>query len=216
MKPQKFVVATGTPHKINWLQRNNTMDSRFCEPIKNDPAWQDQRLLVLLFAGLLLALIHLWQWPLPGCLGRRVATPSGGRFAWLAAGGTLPQGIYLLSPAVTVADLYRRSGLAMPAAPVADGPAEGKKAEPTGDHASPVANEMANEARPLFFQPIAVNRADRELLITVPGIGPVLADRIVRLREERGGFHRPEDLLEVKGIGPVKLARFRPYLDFEK
>ncbi|MDH5298414.1 MAG: hypothetical protein OEV91_05290, partial [Desulfobulbaceae bacterium] len=29
MKSQKLAVATGTAHKINWLQRNNTMDSRF-------------------------------------------------------------------------------------------------------------------------------------------------------------------------------------------
>jgi len=33
-------VATGPPHKINWLQRNNTMDSRFCKSI-NDALYPD-------------------------------------------------------------------------------------------------------------------------------------------------------------------------------
>jgi competence protein ComEA len=34
----------------------------------------------------------------------------------------------------------------------------------------------------------------------LPGIGPVIATRIMEFREERGGFRRVEELLAVPGI----------------
>jgi len=78
-------------------------------------------------------------------------------------------------------------------------------------------NELfPNRLRPLFFQAINVNRADRELLSTLPGIGPVLAERIVHQRETRGNFHSPSDLLEVTGLGEGKLEKIRNLLVFEQ
>jgi len=44
--------------------------------------------------------------------------------------------------------------------------------------------------------------------MALPGIGPVLARRIVEGRP----YARVEDLLKVKGIGPATLERLRPYL----
>lgn len=58
------------------------------------------------------------------------------------------------------------------------------------------------------------DRADRADWDRLPGIGPRTAEAILALREERGGFHAPEDLLEVRGIGPVTLERIRPWLAF--
>jgi hypothetical protein len=50
-------------------------------------------------------------------------------------------------------------------------------------------------------------RADIE---TIPGIGPVLADRIVKLRNKRGGtFHVYDDLLGADGIGEATVELFR-------
>ncbi len=57
-----------------------------------------------------------------------------------------------------------------------------------------------------------LNQASAEALETLPGIGPVLAQRIVAYREEHGPFQTVEDLLEVKGIGPVLLEKIRPYV----
>jgi len=57
--------------------------------------------------------------------------------------------------------------------------------------------------------PRDLNRATREELELLPGIGPVKADRIVRWREEHGQFHSLEDLLGVNGIGPKTVARLR-------
>ena len=46
-----------------------------------------------------------------------------------------------------------------------------------------------------------INRADAAALEGLPGVGPVLAQRIIAHREAHGPFARPEDLLEVSGIG---------------
>ena len=57
---------------------------------------------------------------------------------------------------------------------------------------------------------VDVNRADLVALDRLPGIGPVLARRIVEHRVRNGPFHRVEDLLAVPGIGPRLLERLRP------
>jgi competence protein ComEA len=60
--------------------------------------------------------------------------------------------------------------------------------------------------------PVDVNRASAAELEAVPGIGPVLAGRILALRAERGRFHDLEELKRVKGIKDKRLARLTPYL----
>ncbi|MDT8341200.1 MAG: helix-hairpin-helix domain-containing protein [Longimicrobiales bacterium] len=62
--------------------------------------------------------------------------------------------------------------------------------------------------------PIWVNRASAQDLTALPGVGPVLAGRIVAQREQAGHFRTPEDLLPVKGVGPALLERIRPHLRF--
>lgn len=56
---------------------------------------------------------------------------------------------------------------------------------------------------------VDINSADANELSLLPGIGPVLADRIIAHRERFGPFHRVDDLAEVPGIGPKKLAAVR-------
>lgn len=56
---------------------------------------------------------------------------------------------------------------------------------------------------------LSLNRATPGELESLPGVGPVLAERIVSFREESGGFETVEDLLEVPGIGEAKLGAIR-------
>lgn len=60
--------------------------------------------------------------------------------------------------------------------------------------------------------PVDVNRASAAELEAVPGIGPVLAQRILALRAERGRFASLAELKQVKGIKDKRLARLAPYL----
>lgn len=59
---------------------------------------------------------------------------------------------------------------------------------------------------------IDINRASAEDFQKLPGIGPGLAGRIVAFRQKHGPFRRVEDLLAIRGIGPKKWRRMRPYL----
>ncbi len=56
---------------------------------------------------------------------------------------------------------------------------------------------------------ISINRAETADLLRLPGVGPVLADRIVAYRDANGPFTSIEDLLSVPGIGEAKLASIR-------
>ena len=56
------------------------------------------------------------------------------------------------------------------------------------------------------------NTAGEEDLDRLPGVGPAVAGRIVQMRQDRGPFAEPRDLLSVRGVGPATLARITPYL----
>jgi len=56
---------------------------------------------------------------------------------------------------------------------------------------------------------VDLNTADETELQKLPGVGPVLAGRIVAHRESIGRFESVEDLLDVTGIGETKLASIR-------
>jgi len=59
----------------------------------------------------------------------------------------------------------------------------------------------------IFFLPIPINSAGKDVLSTLPGIGPVLAERIIHRRKNSGLFSSKKDLLSIAGIGPGKFAR---------
>ena len=59
---------------------------------------------------------------------------------------------------------------------------------------------------------VNVNTVDAETLDTVPGIGPVLAGRIIAYRERHGPFRHVNDLQDVSGIGERSLAQMVPYV----
>ena len=56
-------------------------------------------------------------------------------------------------------------------------------------------------------QPVDVNRASEDELRALPGIGGVLAARIVEARERDGPFASLDDLRRVRGLGRAKLEK---------
>ncbi len=57
--------------------------------------------------------------------------------------------------------------------------------------------------------PVDINSADLTGLTAIPGIGKVIAQRIIDYRNAHGKFNNIEELRNVKGIGEKKLARIR-------
>ena len=56
---------------------------------------------------------------------------------------------------------------------------------------------------------VNINRASVTELDALPGVGPSTAQAIVDYRTTNGPFSSPEDLLNVKGIGPAKFEAMR-------
>ena len=62
---------------------------------------------------------------------------------------------------------------------------------------------------------VSLNRASREELEKLPGIGPALAARIVEHRERYGPFRRAEHLMMVRGISDRLFRGLRPYVTLD-
>jgi len=76
------------------------------------------------------------------------------------------------------------------------------------------ARALTAEERLALGLPIDPSTAGAEALTLVPGLSRRLADELVRDRAARGPFASPDDLLRVRGVGPRRLARARPWLQF--
>ncbi len=124
------------------------------------------------------------------------------------SGAVFAPGVYELSSTARVLDAIAAAGGPQPgadlhqlnlAAPVADGiqvrvPMPGEivavEPQPNGESGTP----------------IDVNRATASELETLSGVGPATAAAIVQWRGDNGPFLTVDDLLDVPGIGPAKLA----------
>lgn len=67
--------------------------------------------------------------------------------------------------------------------------------------------------RPRTAKVLDLNRATEQDLEALPGIGPVLAERIVTHRQKAGPFASVEDLRAVKGIGKKTFEKLRTFVN---
>lgn len=90
-------------------------------------------------------------------------------------------------------------------------PATARSAPAAGDRPRPPARaETGPGVAPGPSGRVNLNRATAEELQTIPGIGPVIAQRIVAYRDSHGGFREPEELMEVPGVGEKTFERIAP------
>jgi len=94
------------------------------------------------------------------------------------------------------------------AAVVADGAqvAIGSRRRPQGELRVGAAQSGAGDAT------INLNTATAEQLDTLPGVGPVTAQKIIAWRDQHQRFTRVEELQEVDGIGPKSYADLAPHV----
>ena len=65
-----------------------------------------------------------------------------------------------------------------------------------------VAFSMAGQALAEETGKININTASADELESLKQVGPNYAVRIIEYREKNGPFEKPEDIMNVKGIGP--------------
>ena len=56
---------------------------------------------------------------------------------------------------------------------------------------------------------VDLNKADKDLLISVPGIGVKLAERIIDYRKQKAGFSTLEELKDIKGVSENKYEKLK-------
>ena len=99
---------------------------------------------------------------------------------------------------------------AVPAAAVSPASVYPGQMEIGGASATGGARAAASEAP--CGAPVAVNRASAQELTCLPGIGAVLAARIVAEREAHGAFKDAADLSRVHGLGAGRIERLKGHV----
>jgi competence protein ComEA len=147
-----------------------------------------------------------------------VEVRPGGRAAVVhVAGAVRRPGVYSLGPGARVQDAVRRAGgprrsanvdAVNLAAKVADGQqivVPTKAPAAVGAAIAPAPGEAPSA-------PVSLGSATLEQLQTLDGVGPATAEKILAYRSEHGGFRSVDDLANVPGIGPKKLAAMKPHV----
>src|SRR4051794_25297665 len=142
------------------------------------------------------------------------AAAASTRLVVYVVGAVRRPGLYRLPPGSRVADAVARAGgttrRADPAAlnlaaPIADGeqvlvPAQLPRA---------VAAAQGAPVPGVPTGPIQLSAATVEQLDSLPGIGPVTAQKIVDYRAAHGAFRSVDDLDDIPGIGPARVEQLR-------
>ena len=90
-------------------------------------------------------------------------------------------------------------------------PAMANAIHPTSTNCTePTEIQAAAPGSSVVAGPVDLNRATATELDALPGIGPATAQAIVEHRAANGPFTSVDDLEQVRGIGPAKLATIRP------
>lgn len=145
----------------------------------------------------------------------RIAPRPAGVSLVHVAGAVHSPGVYRLREGERIQDAVRRAGGARAgadlnainlAAKVADGQ---QVVVPRRGAAGAAAVTGGGEAGGPPQAPVSLNTATAEQLDTLDGVGPATASKILDYRRQHGGFRSIDDLGEIPGIGPKRLAALR-------
>jgi competence protein ComEA len=144
-----------------------------------------------------------------------VAPPAPRAVVVDVVGAVRRAGLYRLRTGSRIADAVRRAGGPTRkadlesinlAAPLEDGL---QVVVPRKVSAPPPGSAVAPGAPPESAGPVHLNTATLEQLDSLPGVGPVTAQKILDWRQKHGAFTSVDDLDAVPGIGPARLEQLR-------
>lgn len=106
------------------------------------------------------------------------------------------------------------------AAPLQDGERLTIPVKPTPQPTASAASPNESSSSPAVEPPaptglIDINNATQEELESLPGIGPVTAQKIIAYRQEHGPFFSIEAIQKVSGIGPVTFEKIKPLITIQ-
>ena len=142
--------------------------------------------------GIMLAVQHSSSQPVEIVLSQTEPPAQGGEL--YIDGAVANPGIYPLKEGDTLQTLLSDAAV-----------------EPDGD-LNHIELYIPREGEDQTPQKIDINRAEPWLLEALPGIGEVLAQRIVDYRSENGPFRRIEDLLQVSGVGEATFENIKDFI----
>ena len=124
-------------------------------------------------------------------------------YVWFTGSSEITEGLYQFSPGQLKKRLPEIHALLLDTSPSKTNPlVSAVILDPAKVRIIALPPNVAN----IFFQPIPINRADKTVLTSLPGIGQVLAEKIVERRKQHGPFRSKADLMNVGGIGPKKFG----------
>ena len=182
-----------------------------------------RRVLAVLAIGLILVVLAARHFARGGggapaqaqpVLAADAAAASHSKIVVHVVGAVHRPGLYAVRDGARIADAVRRAGGTTEkadleainlAAPVEDGlqvvVPRRQPPMPAGGVAAPGDTPAAG--------PVHLNTASLEQLDTLPGVGPVTAQKILDWRETHGAFTSVDDLDAIPGIGPARLGQLR-------
>jgi len=128
-------------------------------------------------------------------------------------------GVYELEEGSRVLDAVRKAGgpkakaaieLVNLAAPVADGEQIVVPVKPPAG--TPPVAAAAASGGPATAAPVHLSTATLEQLDSLPGVGPVTAQKILDYRQAHGAFQSLDELDAIPGIGPARLGELKKVL----
>lgn len=174
----------------------------------------------MVFGLLAAGLLWLVGSPPRGEPVRLVSPPSPSPLIVQVSGAVAQPGVYHLPPGSRLSDAIQAAGGVLPsanalalnlAATVEDGQAV---RVPTAAPSPTVVLVTATpQATRTPYSPfININTANQEQLESLPGIGPVLAQRIIAYREKHGNFATIEDVKKVYGVSAETFEMIKDFI----
>jgi competence protein ComEA len=148
--------------------------------------------------------------------GRSIASPAPAEPTVVVVdvvGAVRRPGVYRLAEGARVQDAVRRAhparGANLQGLNLAERLADGEQVVVPGrGQAAAVAPAAPGSAQ----APVHLNSGTLEQLESLDGIGPSLAQRIIDYRTQHGGFRSLDELDQVSGFGPARLAALRGHV----